>query len=355
MLRPNGPSFLLCSVFLLACVGQPLDEDVSQREDAIIYGEDDRLDVIDHPDALLQDIAVRSVGGLIDRRLVDPSGTIRTATASQRIEATFGVPYCEDEPFRDQPAPMDCSGVLIDEDLFLTAAHCVPTQDFCDDLSVVLGYRIQAGGDPRPLTPEDVYDCASIEVVSYLRDYAIIKLDRPVSGDHAPALVRQGPDPVRPGDLLSVIGHPSGTPMKIDDGTTAGASYDPGIESFLFRGDVVAGSSGSPVFNRAGEVLGVVSRGQEEPFRVTSTCVEVQREAAGEPGTEIAGYIYRAMHDLCAAGRGSRTLCADSDAWCEGECGGGGCSIGTRGSSSGWALVGALVGLGLLRRRRSRR
>lgn len=343
-------ALLLLIVCSFGCVASP--EEVGERSDAIIYGDDDRLEVEDHPDALLQDIARRSVGALVDRRLVDPSGgAIRAATWGQRVEATFGVPYCEDAPHGVQPSAADCSGVLIDDDLFLTAAHCVPTQDFCDDYSVVFGWYNE-GGMPRLLTSEDVYDCDRIAVISYLRDYAIIQLDRVVGGGHSPALVREGPDRIRPGDFLSIIGHSGGTPMKIDDAVSGGPAYDPGIESFLFKGDTLPGVSGAPILNRMGEVIGVVSRTQVETFDVGRDCVAIEQTTDADDPFEIGGYVFRAMHDLCRRGLGFRNVCADPGAWCEGECagGGGGCAAAPAEGFGGGALL--LLGALLVRRRR---
>ncbi len=317
-----------------------------RQDSALIYGEVDLVDVGDHPDPFLRQLARESVGGIVDRRLL--SGVVpRTISVGEAIEAEFGLPYCEGEPFRDEPLFVECSGALIDDDLFLTASHCIPTQTFCDQSAIVFDWLRTPEGSLESIGPEDIYECTEIVQASYLRDVVIVRLDRPVSPPHRPLLVRHGSAPIEDGDPLTVIGHPLGMPMRIDDAAEARGAYVEGTESFQLRADVLPAHSGSPVLDEDGEVVGVLSRGPV-PF-VARSCVELATEADAA-GEEVAGYVYRVMHDLCKKGPGSPRLCADPNVWCE-DCGGG-CSATGATSGSAAMLIGLLL---LLHRRRASR
>ncbi len=320
----------------VACVA-PVD-DVGAHEEGLIYGEIDFVDVYAHPDPALRQIARESVGGVVDNRLIS-GGVPRTIRVGEAIEADFGLPYCEDEPFRNEPLLVNCSGALIDDDLFLTAAHCIPTQDFCDQYAIVFDWLYADRGTLESLDPGDIYQCTEIVRVSYLRDVAIVRLDRPVSSPHRPAFVRRGSDEVVPGDRMTVIGHPLGMPMKIEDTAEAGALYSEGTESFLLRADTLPAHSGSPVFNRDGEIVGVLSRGPAQ-FQGRS-CVALAT-STGADAEEVVGYVYRVMNDLCKKGPGSDRLCVDPNIWCD-DCGGGGCSATGRRSDAAWSLLPLLL------------
>ncbi len=334
---------LFCLVACISCA-TPTDG-VSSREEALIYGEIDFVDAYAHPDPALRQIARESVGGILDRRLIS-GGVPRTIRVGEAIEADFGVPYCEDEPFRDEPLLVNCSGALIDDDLFLTAAHCIPTQDFCDQFAIVFDWLYTSSGTLESIDPEDIYQCMEIVRISYLRDVAIVRLDRPVSSPHRPAYVRRGSEEVSVGDRMAVIGHPLGMPMKIEDTAEAGPIYAEGTESFLLRADTLAAHSGSPVLNRNGEIVGVVSRGPDQ--FVERSCIALATESGGE-AQEVAGYVFRVMNDLCKKGPGSDRLCVDPNIWCD-DCDSG-CSATGRGSHTTWMLLALWF---VVRRRRGR-
>ncbi len=335
-------------LFLLAGCVVETGEGVDSVQRAAIFGVDDRVELFETSDSLLQEIGRRSVAALMDARFVDRDG-LRTISLGELIESSFGVAACEEVPFLDQPAVASCTGTLIDDDLILTASHCVPTQEFCDDLAIVFDYHYAAAGRLEEIGPEDIYTCASIEVISYLRDQAIIRLDREVEAPHQPTSVREGDNPIRSGERLSVLSHGLGLPLKVDESSEIGPIYPNGIDTFYFSSDVFGGSSGAPILDRRGELIGVVSRGATPDFD-DRRCVNLSVEDVEDGPQNIASYSFRTMHKLCNGGPGSARLCRDKKAWCP-SCGDGGCAAGGP-ISGGTALFGlALLLMGVRRRR----
>jgi S1-C subfamily serine protease len=232
----------------------------------VIYGEDDRRDLYDsRNDPRFVELA-KSTAIVVKRTDLELDGPSKSYHLPMD---TFGSMQnlCASEPFFDQPSPGFCSGFLVGADLFVTAGHCIRSADLCSGTSFVFnfGYDHQ-GRDLNAIEEDDVYHCQSI-VAQKLeggtgRDYAVVKLDRPVVGREPVKLRRSGV--VRPGEGVTVIGHPSGLPTKITSGAkvrvnAADAPY------FVANLDTYGGNSGSAVFNTAtGEVEGILVRGETD-------------------------------------------------------------------------------------------
>lgn len=262
----------------------------SHAGDKIIYGEDDRVDYHSMPAGFRQ--AADSTVSLWQSESLeqDPgTGRYRLRTYS------FGKSYrlCKTEKFWEQEAGANCSGALVGEDLVLTAGHCVQTQEQCAATKFVFGFAAVSADAPAPrsVPADDVYGCSSIIKRDWVTDetgqtppgpdYALIKLDRKVSGRKPLAVDRTGGP--KTGDPLFITGHPFGLPLKFAGNAKVIYGVDPALAFFRTNLDTFGGNSGSPVFNAAtGLIVGIHVRGEGDnviPSYETGCSVLVVRPA----------------------------------------------------------------------------
>ncbi|MCA9535925.1 MAG: trypsin-like peptidase domain-containing protein [Myxococcales bacterium] len=358
---------LVASVGLLALAGCAQDSTVGGRPEAVVYGDDDRLDVYEHPSAALRDIAHESIVALMasDDLIENMDGTFDYAPAFTLQEA-FGL--CDDQRFLTQPTSAFCSGTLVAPDVIVTAGHCIETMSDCLATSLVFDYLYTADGELAPLDADDVYTC--VDILSRelgALDYAYLRLDRPVVG-HSPATLAAGVGDtcrnVVDDEPVSVLGFGSGLPLKIDDGGTVTDASSRGTYFFDTSLDTFGGNSGSGVFNADNELVGVLSSGAADYVTRTSEGCDVVNELANSQGGEEIGHVLPTLTQYCdEAPSPDATLCALAASSCPDGGGpvpnpsdGSGCSAGaTTGSGAGPLGLLALVGLVLGRRARRRR
>jgi subtilisin-like proprotein convertase family protein len=222
-------------------------------------------------------------------------------TVSSLPLETFGDSYglCEEEPFRDQPNPAFCSGFLVAPTILVTAGHCVRTQSSCDETAFVFDFALTSQDrEVTRLASESVYTCrrlvASVMESGSQSDFAVIELDRPVTGREPLRFRREGA--IELNTPITVIGHPAGLPTKISGGANV-RNVDSGAY-FVANLDTYGGNSGSAVFNDAtGEVEGILVRGENDfvsrgECRVSNVCEnDACRGEDVTRATEFAPYI----------------------------------------------------------------
>lgn len=246
---------ILCSVNLL---GNPLIIPEIKEEPKVIYGEDDRKELYELDFDWLK--VSRSVFALVSKG--DVVENDKTYSLSSKL---FSESYklCLEEPYRDQPNPVFCSGFLVDKDIAVTAGHCIITDADCEDAYFMFDFDLKFS----PIVNLDihktkVYSCKKIiarHVNNFGADYAVIKLDRKV-WDREP--LKLTTTKIAKGEKVSVIGHPMGLPKKYAEGTVRDFSFETHFDTNL---DTYGGNSGSPVFyTKTKEVAGILVRGSAD-------------------------------------------------------------------------------------------
>ncbi len=141
-----------------------------------------------------------------------------------------------------------CSGTLIGPDLVLTALHCAGTLEEASG-SVCFDYQTTcAGGRPTGYAPTFHKVIRAVRRGSW--DWAVFQIATPPGG------LGITPRPLRPGapmfgEDVFVVHHPNGAVKKLQRRTLGETLVSP-ADGFDYAG----GSSGSPLFDAAGRVVG---------------------------------------------------------------------------------------------------
>ncbi|WP_437964160.1 trypsin-like peptidase domain-containing protein [Sorangium sp. So ce260] len=327
----------------VACSTPVEDEATGQVRSEVIYGDDDREEPFTYSDPVWAQRVLDFTVALIPTSAIDASDPNDIQIAGPNWIGRDDV--CPDERFATQPALADCSGTLIDDDLVLTAGHCINN---CGDSRFVFDYAINPStGQLNQITSDDLYSC--VDFITWYRDpngadYTVVRLDRPVVG-REPAEVRVSSELLDPEDDIDLIVHgfPRGLPLKLADGATVRDGDDP--EFFVANLDTFVGNSGSGVFDLAThELVGILVRGAAdfEPDPNGADCVRPKQcDDNGCRGEDVT-YAFQAIQAMCEQTVSDVCSCGDgacgpleSPASCATDCscGDGVCSTGESTSS----------------------
>jgi len=241
----------------------------AQARQRVIYGVDNRQDLYEVSAAKVKK-AADSVVALVKKadlaRKAD--GTYELTTSSYQQDYQL----CGSEPFVNQPLGCFCSGFLVAPDVIATAGHCVKSKQDLAGMRFVFDFRMADAQNARTTFPEsNVYSGTNVIARALAddgTDYALVRLDRPVTGRKPVAFRTTGKVPATAG--LFVIGHPCGLPQKYAPGAKVRDNTPKPF--FVANLDTYGGNSGSPVFNASNyKVEGILVRGEND-FVSNGTC-----------------------------------------------------------------------------------
>lgn len=237
----------------------------------VIYGVDDRKDYHEITDPTVRRIADATVA-LFETESLEPLMAGVSSIKSRTLKSRHNL--CEGERFDQQPVASFCSGTLIGPDLVLTAGHCVGEVSQMDriarlaNIRFIFGYRTHDGGRPTDSSPEShVYSGREVVAGEHIgdrgRDWAVVRLDRPVDPGVATPVGNFMRGDIAMGRSVYVIGYPSGLPLKYAPGANVRENDNP--DYFVANLDTYGGNSGSGVFDgETNALVGVLVRGETD-------------------------------------------------------------------------------------------
>jgi len=270
--RFHGAALVLVAVGLAgACGTSDLSpEAIEAHQQRMVYGADDFQDAGDVSPSDPWYARVQATASLFRNNRISCSGSTCDLTTfpyeTGEVSNSVYKPLCSGERFAGQPSGSFCTGFLVGPDTLVTAAHCTGGGG-CPNIQVVFGFTAEEGEPVNTtVSADDVYSCDQILAMRYEAsgdladrlDFAVIKLDRPVTGRMPLALRTSGT--LSNGAPVGAVGGYLGLPLKVAGGATVkGTSGSARFEASL---DTGPGVSGGPVFNLdTGLVEGILVSG----------------------------------------------------------------------------------------------
>jgi hypothetical protein len=330
-------SFQALSSLALALAACTSQEPLAIHHDPVIYGADDRREIYESNFTAMA--RAESVAALVPNL----ESSLWEAPASAAANP------CPDVRFAEQPSVVACTASLVGPNLLLTAGHCARNLD-CETLSAVFGFYYEGEDQPHVIAQQDVFHCKTVlalEVPSTLAalDYAWIELDRPVT-QRRPVPIESVASALESADEVWALGFAEGKPMKWHPGGVILDAGTDSLESFSTDLDLFVGSSGSPLFDRRGTLVGIASAGQSDYGMSIEDACNIPIVALEPTSGERATYAFRAVAGLCEVA-GDSSVCSGPGA---------SCSLGAWTPDFGCSNllgVGLLLGIGYRRSRRA--
>ncbi|AKQ69520.1 Trypsin domain protein [Myxococcus hansupus] len=323
-LRRSFFGALLCSLSVAACGPasemDSLDEkspELGAQEQEVIYGTDNRTDVYAYTARpTLRQRAEQSTVALMAPSAINSSNPNNVTFSARTLQSAYNL--CTNQRFLNDPTPAFCSGTLIDDDLVLTAGHCIETATDCSNTRFVFNFYRTSATALNTVTTADIFSCRSIVAHGLTTaggrnlDYAIVRLDRAATPRFVPAPIRPGNTALPVNTGVTVIGSGSGIPFKIDDGGKVRTNRSGTLDYFVATTDTFGGNSGSGVYeNDTFTVAGILVRGDTDYVNQGSCRVVNQCTETGCRGEDIT-YVRPAVDHYCRVAASAR-LCDGSE------------------------------------------
>jgi V8-like Glu-specific endopeptidase len=366
--RPRLSTAVACFVaFVAACTvgagcgapdeNEPLGGDpageapvaTAQTVEPFVYGTDDRTDDYKTPDAWLRSLVEQSTAAIVAGASINATDPNNVKFVNMTLGAAYNL--CSSEPFRDEQTVGSCSATLIDDDLVLTAGHCMfdsnnPTIDFCSDTNVIFNYYHTSATALQTITTNDIFHCSAIVASQWgtyngrHMDWAIFRISRPATPRYTPAGMRHSALLSPLNASVAMLGFPSGISAKVSVGPVNVPDLLGDHGSFGALTDMFFGNSGSGVYQVSsasvanGEpysVMGVESSlwlpptppDQAKDYVASGSC-NVRKTVCGDGscGYAVPVYADAAITGLCAVVPTSRVcqngapkndLCANAE------------------------------------------
>ena len=148
------------------------------------------------------------------------------------------------------------SGFFVRPNQIATNYHVI------EDLLIGKGKLV---GGAKLVGQEEIYIIEDVIVYNKKRDLAVVKV-REAKGRriNVPALSLGDSDTVQIGEKIYVAGNPEGLEGTFSDGIISGIRGDSADKLFQMTAPISLGSSGGPVLNNSGEVIGISVGGMEQ-------------------------------------------------------------------------------------------
>lgn len=159
--------------------------------------------------------------------------------------------------FFDAQIPRTCSGFLIEPDLLVTNEHCIRSEENCSTMAALFGYR--RSGTGTEFGPQ--VHCAGWTAMqsSFELDLTVIRLTDAPGPEFG--VVPLPDDPRSPEGPLTIVQHAGDFPQQVSiiDCAAVAAPVAGRVSDtdFTHTCDTAKGSSGSPVFDQDGVLVGV--------------------------------------------------------------------------------------------------
>ncbi|HSY21133.1 MAG TPA: trypsin-like peptidase domain-containing protein [Polyangiaceae bacterium] len=190
------------------------------------------------------------------------------ALASAACERAAPPPNVAPRPARAPVVTVAASHVLSPADIAARALPSVVTIRTAGSLGtgflvksdgwIATNMHVVVGGPKVRVTLRDSRELDVVEVLAASPEYDLALLR--VEAHGLPALALGDSDAMRPGDPVVAIGNPLGLEDTVSNGlVSARRKVDGGAEVLQISAPIAPGSSGGPIFNEKGEVIGIAT------------------------------------------------------------------------------------------------